>query len=256
MGWVQEIADLVKKVEFCTIVYEYEQGLKYSRRGVAIETGIRWPESKLEEIAAGEKRVTKELGGYLSLMLRLKNPQMPEGYRKRAILGLPRSSARDQKAKVLNSGLYFHWPIIEHIVTRSQQEKVLNLGNITVLTTDTKNITLSCNIRYRLRDLYLAYTAVHDYEVSLKDHTISILGIHADGKALDDWKKPEIKKEVEKQVEEELRKVATKKWGLEIIKVYITDRAQTYLQRVLYEGPPLAMDQGRAGTAIPMVFPE
>lgn len=256
MGWVQEIADLVNKLGFCETVYEYEQGLRYGYRGVALKTKVKWPKKKLEEIAAEEKKLTKELGGYLLLVLRLKNPEMPDGYRRSRISGLPKSKMRDKKDIVLVAGTYFYWPIWEHVVKRSQQETVLNLGNITILTTDGKNITLSCNIRYKLLDIYRAYTAVHDYEVSLKDHTLSIVSLYARGKRFDDWENPKTTGDMESAVVKELRKVVTEKWGVEIIRLYITDVAQTYLQRVLYEGPPLAMDQGRAGTTLPMVFPE
>jgi hypothetical protein len=254
MGWVQEILDLFKQLQFCDIVYEYEQGLFYGRKGYAIPRKVRRTPKELEKIVAEEERVTEELGGRTKLMLRLKNPEMPEGYGRQRILGLPRSEERNEQDRILRPGLYFFWPIAQQIIKRSQQETVLNLGNITVLTSDFKNLTLSCNVRYRLEDLYKAFTAVHDYEVSLKDHTLSILALHARGNDFKYWTDAANIGDVEKKTTEELEKVVKKKWGLDIVRLYITDVAQTYLQRILYEGqPPFADTGGRVGNKIPTV---
>jgi regulator of protease activity HflC (stomatin/prohibitin superfamily) len=100
---------------------------------------------------------------------------------------------------------------------------------------------VSCNIRYELMDLYRAYTAIHDYEASLRDHTLSILAKHCRGKSYDDWKSPEVVKQVETSVLEELREVVTGKWGLHIHNVYITDNIACGMQRLVHEGTAVSI---------------
>src|SRR3989338_4309459 len=119
--------------------------------------------------------------------------------------------------------------------------RILNLGNISVPTTDeqSKVITISCNLRYEILDYYDAYTQVHNYEESLKSHTLSVLARQSRGKNFEQWKNAEFITELEKKTLDELRDVATDKWGLKIHEIYITDNVPSTFQRVLYEGVPV-----------------
>jgi len=130
-------------------------------------------------------------------------------------------------SKVLRPGLYFHLPVIEHVVTDYRQERVMNLGHVSVLTVDEepagKAVIISCNLRFELMDFYRAYTAVYDYEVSLQYHTLSILAMKSLGRKYEEWKNPATISSLEKDVVDELRKIVTEKWGLKIHQVYITD---------------------------------
>jgi regulator of protease activity HflC (stomatin/prohibitin superfamily) len=144
----------------------------------------------------------------------------------------------------LRPGIYFHLPFVDSVVLEYNQEKVINLDNITVPTMDkdSKVVILSCNIRYRMADFYKAYTVVHDFEKSLKDYTLAILAQNSRGKTYDDWKNPKIIERLQDKVLMELREVVTEKWGLEIYKVYVTDNVSCIVQRVLHEGPPLVVN--------------
>lgn len=240
MGFIKEIFDEIRKLSFFAIVYEYEQGL-YFRKGIVIDKRIKWRGEELENIIKEEKKVIADNVGYLALIrshfFGKKKPVFPEGY-KRSIIGLPKHPKRFKKKKVLEAGFYFNIPIIDEIVTRYQQEKVLNLGNISVPTTDedSKNVTVSCNIRYELLDLYRAYTAVYDYEATLKDYTIAMLAKHSRGKKYDEWKNPNTVEKLEEIIREDLKKRATDKWGLKIHEVYITDNVSCVIQRLMHEG--------------------
>jgi hypothetical protein len=212
-----------------------------------LERPIKRNAKELERIVSEERDVRKSCGGYLAFVGPFK-PELAKGYTLSKITGLPRHSKRAEKSKVLRPGLYFHIPVIDHIVIDYKQEKVLNLENISIPTVGahSKSMIISCNIRYELFDLYKAYTAVHDYERSLKDYTLSILAVYSRGKKYDNWKDPKVISCLEKQVAEELRKLVTEKWGLKIHRVYITDHVEGKVQRIMYEGAPMLIRDASA----------
>lgn len=164
----------------------------------------------------------------------------PEGWIK-GYTGVPLHPKRYERSKLLRPGLYFFIPILEVMVKDFKREKVLNLENITVPTVDAEGqaIIISCNIRYELMDFYKAYNAVHDYEDSLKDHTLSILAAHSRGRTFAQWSNPDTIKELEQAVLEDVQSLVTEKWGLLVHKIYITDNVKCSIQRVMYDGKPL-----------------
>lgn len=223
MGLIQELADLLGKISFVTVVHEYEQGL-YFRQGVSIEKPVRKIKADdLTEIETQERAARKSLG-YFRTFLGTGKANLPTGYR-RSWRG--RFLHPHRYSKILRAGVYFHLPLLEHIVTDYKQERILDLGYVSVLTSDpepeSKAVIVSCNLRFEMMDFYRAYTAVYDYEVSLRFHTLSILAQKCVGKKFDDWKKPETISDLEKKVVEELRKVVTEKWGIKVHQVYVTD---------------------------------
>lgn len=200
-------------------------------------TGLPKDKEKLKQYShQGLLGKVNRLIGYL----RLPFSKLPEGWG-RNIFGMPKHPKRYEKSKVLRPGFYFFMPVLQHIVSDFKREKVLNLENITVPTVDedSKSVIISCNIRYELIDFYKAYTAVHDYEVSLKSHTLSIMAKYSRGKKYEQWKDPKEIDALEENVLKELREIATEKWGLQIHRVYVTDNVSCNMQRVLYEGQPL-----------------
>lgn len=222
MGVIQEFVDLLSKLNFVAIVHEYEQGL-YFRKGIAIEKAVRLMKpQELAELRAEEEKLEKNLG-WARYFPWSGNDKLPQGFRKN-LWGQILHSKRF--SKVLRPGIYFHLPFLEHIVTDSRQERVLNLGYISVLTRDTetaKAVIISCNLRYEIMDFYRAYTAIYDYEASLRYHTMSILAMKSQGRSFNEWKLPETISALEKHVIDELRKIVTEKWGLKVHQLYITD---------------------------------
>ncbi len=237
MGLIQELVDLVSKLTFVAIVHEYEQGL-YFRSGVVIEKATKGLKAgDLAQIKAEEKKIQSEIGRIRNLFS-LQSSNLPEGFRK---TWTGRVLHPRRFSKVLKPGVYFHLPIIEHIITDYKQERVLNLGYISVLTKDPepecKAVIISCNIRYEVMDLYRAYTAVYDYKASLTYHSMSVMALKSLGKKYDDWKEPVTISTLEKQVIEELRKIVTEKWGLKIHQIYITDVTNANIVKFVGEVP-------------------
>ncbi|MBI5159387.1 hypothetical protein HY992_04665 [Candidatus Micrarchaeota archaeon] len=238
MAVVKELVDFFSKMNFYKMVYEYQQGL-YFRTGRALFKRMRGL-SREEELNAWkrEKEVIERMGR--AKFLPFRRPKLPEGFRRDWVTGLPLHESR--MSRVLKPGLYFHVPIVEDIVVDSIQERVLNLGNITVLTSDADNakpISVSCNLRYKVVDFYRAYTAVHDYEESLKDYTLSMLAKYSRGKTMKEWQDAKTIREIERKVERRVRNLVTEQWGLEIHKAYITDNVPSDSHRIVLDGQPI-----------------
>jgi len=238
MGWVQELSNLIGTFKFYEIVYEYQQGL-YFRCGKTVELPVRLTADEKHILRASERKVIRDNGGYRRYILPFSFPNIPRDYSRSFWTGLPRHKKRRQRSRILRPGLYFHLPLIDDIIKDSNQERVLNLGNISVPTTDecekSRVMVISCNIRYKLMDIYRACIKIDDYEDSIKDHTLSILAELSRGKMYEEWKDPGMVSVLENRVRDEVRKVATEKWGLEIIRIYVTDNVSSNVERMMHE---------------------
>ena len=111
---------------------------------------------------------------------------------------------------------------------------------------DSKEVLLSCNIRFELKNIYKAYTVVDEYEDELKDHTLSILAKHSRGKKYEEWKKKDTIEKLQKEVLEELRKIVTDEWGLKIHEIYITHNVAANIQYLVHEGSAIEFNDKRS----------
>jgi len=263
MGWVSELAEIVNQLKFFEIIDEYQSGL-YFRKGTVIKRSIKLSEEEKRNIKAEEKELIKKLGW--NSFLPFRKPKLPEGYRRSKILGLPLHPKRYEKSKTLRPGFYFHFPILEYIAMENIKPKVLDLDNVSVpvknngtyldsgsiLTKRDTNkdgrILLSCNILYRVLDVYKAVTQVDEYEKSLKTYAISLLAKHARGKNSDELRDKEKIEELERKVIDELRDTATAKWGLKIHELHITDNVSHTVQRLFHQGQPILPSAEIEGT--------
>ncbi|MBW2999672.1 hypothetical protein KY339_03290 [Candidatus Woesearchaeota archaeon] len=249
MSFIEDIAAFFNNFKFYEVVHEFQQGLHF-RKGIVLARKIKYHGSELEEILKQEKEVTKECGGKSKFILPFSRPELPEGYKRSFITGMPRHPKRYKRSKVLRAGLYFNIPLLDDIIVEDKQERVVNLGYIGVPTIDegdeSEVLFISCNIRYEIKDYYKAHVAVSDYDQTIQDHALSVLAVHSRGRKYDDWKDSKVIQEIENKVVEELRKIATEKWGLKIHRVYITDHVSCNMQRVAYEGQPLLIHNKEA----------
>jgi len=79
MGIIQEFVDLVSKLNFVTIVHEYEQGI-YFRKGTVIQQPVRGLKSRdLVEIKAEEEKVARQLG-VKRFFRTITTSDLPEGF--------------------------------------------------------------------------------------------------------------------------------------------------------------------------------
>jgi len=238
MGIVQDIIDFFKTFKFSSTVYEYEQGL-FLRKGATIETRLKRLKPDLEKKCETEERKEFERIGKQSFL--------------HIVTDLPQAWAA-----------YWYIPIVDEIIKASTQEDVMDIKEITFQTTEddpkeSKTMMLSYNVRYKLINIYKAYMSVKDYETTVEDQALSMgkrsirrmirkvikNDVENGGKdtikygmSFADCINPEKEEELERKIEKELRKVATEKWGIEIIDVYITDLAECRISKLAHSEHP------------------
>jgi hypothetical protein len=233
MGVVQDITDLVARLGFLKQINEYELGL-YFRNGKVIPRPTHLtPEAKEQEVSDLEHKTTEAMGGLWKCITR--QTPVPDGYVRSTILGKP--IHRDRIKKNMGYGTYFHWPVYDKIVTDYKQERVLNLARIGLPTSsgNPTHVVVSVNVRYELRDFYKAYTEVHDYEKSITSHALSALSRCVRDKPAEYWRTAGVINTLEDDAAKELRKVASQRWGLDILEVsvtelYLTDKIDGHIQ--------------------------
>jgi len=244
MGIVQEVVDLISKLRFYDTVYEYEQGLYFSCGKAKEKRKRKLQKNELEQIVKEEAETVAKAGGKNVFITPFSRPKLPDGYRRSFWTGMPMHPKRF--SKILKPGLYLYIPFVEDIVKDHQQETVLNVPYVSSPTTDLvpndKVMAVSCNIRYKLVNLYMAYTAVHDYKTSLKDYVLSIMGKETRGKSYDLWRDAQEVCKTEKRIMAGLEKVVKKGWGIDILDVYITDNVPCTVQRVVHEGTAVSVE--------------
>lgn len=206
-----------------------------------------------EKIDSEEKEVVRQNGGYLSLLIPsvfpVKHSEFPKGYGRKRLSGLPKHGKRYETSKILRPGLYWKIPIIDDIVKAVIKERCDDIGNVSIPTSKTddsvRSVNISAKVRYELADFHRADMEVEDYQNSLKEYTLVLLGKHGWGKPWKDWRDPVKIEEMEKKMLEELRKLVTDKWGIKVHNLKITDcipSTTRNVQRIMYEGqaPPVS----------------
>ncbi len=133
------------------------------------------------------------------------------------------------ESKPLGAGVWFYWPIIDRIEVIAIRPSYLDLPTQSVTTADGRTVTFSANVCYEISNAVLAYTEVHDLE-----HFIirAAMG-HLHGK-IHDWTHADLMahlKDLEKSLESTLE-TRTKKWGVRILDVKLTDMVQTRTYRL------------------------
>ena len=227
------------------MVNEWEQGLRI-RAGLVVDNFVleRYLKPKeVDRIRTEEEETIQKIQAAEGkrAFWPFHRPSLPEGYKRSWVDG--RLLHPNRFSKLLRPGLHVYVPVLEYLIIDSGQEYILNLKSIVVTTSDKDvSILISANIRYQLLDLYRAVTAVHDYEASLRDHALSILAQVSMGRPHEFWKmgrdqkdRPELKK-LEDEVEDELRKLVTERWGIKIHQVYLTDVAPVTVYRQFHDG--------------------
>ncbi|MEW5896536.1 MAG: SPFH domain-containing protein [Nanoarchaeota archaeon] len=227
MGFIQELIEVLKNLEFFKVVYEYQQGLHF-RGGRLLSVRKRYSPREEEAFKIEEKNVPERWKYALPFLA----PAMPEGYRRSFWTGMPLCEERFERTKIHSQGWYVIFPFLDSFITDSIQQRVLNLGDVNMLTAEGENLTLSCKVRYQVERLDLACMAVHDYEQSLNDHILGILVKYALGKPKDFWINTKNISGLEREVRDKLRPLVTGKWGLRIHEFYINEVALTQVHKL------------------------
>jgi regulator of protease activity HflC (stomatin/prohibitin superfamily) len=136
--------------------------------------------------------------------------------------------------KTLRPGLYFCFPIVDEIQKLDITPQVINLPNQSVTTKDTKTIAVSGAVEYSIYDPQKALLEVQNFDVSLQNLSMGIIGNYIKQRTYRDCIKLD---GLEKEVVKGIRKKASD-WGLKVIRFWITDMAQHRVYRLMTQDTP------------------
>ena len=132
------------------------------------------------------------------------------------------------RVKVLESGWYFVWPLIQEVTAMIVTPQVVDLRGQSIMEPDGKSLAVSGAIEYRISRIEKAILSVQDLDRSLQNLA---LGIIADIVSSKDVSLVEFKDELLKRLRDRVSD-----WGVKIIQVYITDYADHAVYRVINDG--------------------
>lgn len=130
----------------------------------------------------------------------------------------------------LKPGIYFKWPIIDSIYTKSVVDTIAELNTQSLVTTDAKSVALSSRIKYRISDVVKAHFEVYDVDEAITEEAEAAVASAIMDRTLDQCDYAEIESEVLEHIEEPMRS-----WGIEVASFSITNFAVCRTIRLLQE---------------------
>lgn len=123
-----------------------------------------------------------------------------------------------------------YWPLIQEMIKITITPQVVDLRAQSVLTRDGKDMCFGGAIMYRIREASNAILKVQDYDKSLQTLALGIISRY-----ISKMEKPDISR-IETAILDGIRKDA-RGWGIEIMRVYITDLGTAKNIRILTDQP-------------------
>lgn len=214
MSIVQEIGDFLKKLRPVVVVnYDIEQGIRLVFGKITPTKKKKIPKKELETIIQEEAEVTLNAGGLKRFILPFSRPNLPEGYHRDFLTGLPLHPKR--YSDLLEGGLYWSLPILGYVSTRSIQERVIKLGRIPIPTCDDNPncVLVEFGVKGNIYNYKKTYLAVLDHKESLGNYLGEILFENGLGESYKHfWANKEKVKGLRELVNKEMEK-KIKSWG-------------------------------------------
>jgi regulator of protease activity HflC (stomatin/prohibitin superfamily) len=130
--------------------------------------------------------------------------------------------------KVLNPGFHMKIPIFDEVITQHVVVTTLSLAAQSLYTKDKQNIVVKGVIKYRIADVKTFLLEVFDAQDALADMTQSIIKNIIISSSLEQCIDPEMDNVLTKKVRAE-----SKKWGVDIQQVTLTDIAPIRSYRII-----------------------
>lgn len=121
--------------------------------------------------------------------------------------------------KVLKAGIHWVAPIIGEMRVIPVKEQVLDIRTQSLRTKDGVSVVVGVTVAYEVLDTYRAAYEVQDWDQSLSNEILSVVGREIRSRTIDQC----VGEELSTAICKELRKVATANWGLKIIRVGVSD---------------------------------
>lgn len=129
-------------------------------------------------------------------------------------------------------GWYLYWPLIQEMTKITVTPQVVDLRAQSVMTKDRVDMCFGGAVMYRIRDAQNAILKVQDYDKSLQTLALGIINRHIDQVDSSLLIVGTIEETILKGIKEHARG-----WGIEIMRVYITDLGTAKNIRVLSDRP-------------------
>ncbi|MHC4152424.1 MAG: SPFH domain-containing protein [Planctomycetota bacterium] len=136
--------------------------------------------------------------------------------------------------KTLGPGLYFCFPIIDEVLKLDITTQVINLPNQSMTTRDAKAIAISGAIEYSIYDPRKALLDVQNFDASLQNLSMGIIGVFIKERTYQDCIKVN---GLEGKVIEGIKDRA-EEWGLKVKRFWITDMARHRVYRLMTHDSP------------------
>lgn len=134
-------------------------------------------------------------------------------------------------------GWYMYWPWVQSCIKIPVTPQVVDLRAQSVLTKDKKDMCIGGAIMYRIKDPVAAILKVQDFDKSLQVMALGIISRYIGERDYEDCSDiNDIADIVAKDVKADARG-----WGVDIMRVYITDRGQVKNIRLLTDTPVSTM---------------
>lgn len=124
----------------------------------------------------------------------------------------------------LAPGFHLRWPIIDRVILPNVKEKVVDTRSQVVTTRDGKRYAIGMSLAYEILSPVKAIYENADYENNLASEILRIASRYANHHTAAELQDQD---EMAKWVMDELRKIATHRWGIKILRVGVTDGAMT-----------------------------
>ena len=130
--------------------------------------------------------------------------------------------------RTLQPGVHLTIPFMTEVFTSEVNEQVVDFRCITCLTKDKKNLAISPGLSYIISDVRRAYENVKDWDDSVETLVLGVTHKYINSHTLDECLDTE---EIIKRIQSEVKRYA-KKWGIEVMRVWITDTGTRYTRIV------------------------
>lgn len=136
-----------------------------------------------------------------------------------------------KKPVALSPGLHWMWPVVGEIVVIPVVEQVQDIRSQSIMTKDGKKMALGLNIAYEVMDPVRAVYSVQDWDQSLGNEAIRIAGEYVLCHTAEECTADTMCKDLLRSI----RKIATERWGLRILRVGRSDFTECRALRLMTE---------------------
>lgn len=140
-----------------------------------------------------------------------------------------------KRVRPVSSGIYIVWPLLQECVTVTMTPQVVDLRPQSIMTSES-DMCVSGGIMYRIKAPEKAILRVQNFDESLQILALGIIARHLSAATIGTNYVEELSNQILRGVKE-----AARGWGLEILRVYITDLGHTKNIRLLSNAPVTTM---------------